>query len=163
MNKEFETVINDVVRRMLEYQRDNAVKRKCVDNAQIVYDFITNNFPEIDCKIQCCIVVYWEKDTNILKTVIGHHRVVINNEWFVDPSYETYEMTDCSYFTTFKEFSLCTKGLVDPTIDYKPMLKERLPEFLGHLKIAERINKGEFVITDRRYYNKVCDLLSNRC
>ena len=156
-NKEFQDFVNCIVKKMLVYQKKNNIKKKCVDNAQILYDIITQNYPEVKCKIECCIVFSIQEQQ--IFVVFGHHRVVLNDEYFIDPSYEVYVVDEPAYFTTYTKFYDFVKECEINNTEFETFAKEGLPNFLSHLKLADDINKGEFIITDELYYKNVINFI----
>ena len=144
-------MISNIVNTMLEYQKENSITKQCVTNVQYLYDFIVNN-DTIPVHTKPVIVMSVDNDT---LTIIRGHLVVISNETTIESSYEVDVLKNKYYYDNIKE-------LINNFNISKPVLKRIIIDFLNIQKLSDRINKGEFVITDEDFYNKQADYIEKK-
>ena len=85
----------------------------------------------------------------------------------IDPSYEIDSITDVLYLSDLKAFQKCCYELEKMTgisnfkypIDGK---KKIIQEYLYFVKIADEINKGSEMTTDREYSNNIFDYVMKK-
>jgi hypothetical protein len=129
-------------RLMLGYQQKNNIKNNCITNAQYLYDQINRTSPN-KVKARAVFVVNEEKGIFCR----GHLVLEYDDKSFIDPSYEYESLNNSKYFTTIHDLNL-HKSELD-----KSLKKEIISDHLRFTKYAERINQGELVINDKKYYD----------
>lgn len=147
---------------MREYQKMNNIKEMCMTNTQTLYDIIKASFPLVDVKAKaviCCSTMDANSDEHdrrpILKQTI--HLMIIADGIYYEPSYELYSSKDIQYFSSIKNL---LEGVV-PNDIIKDNIKNTLQSFLRFVKLEEKINSGEFSITDKDYYNNQLDYIQS--
>jgi len=155
--------ISRICRVMREYQKMNNIKEMCMTNTQTLYDIIKASFPTVDVKakavIGCNIIKASVDDidqTPILKQTI--HLMIIADGIYYEPSYELYSSRDIQYFSSIKNL---LEGVI-PNDIIKDNIKDTLQSFLRFVKLEEKINSGEFSITDKDYYNGQLDYIESK-
>lgn len=130
--------IGDLIHYMIEYQKENNIKRECVANARYLYDnmkmYSINN---VKTK---AVLVYSSDDKKCTGTIVSGHLVVqLDNDLILDPSYDVSSRENTHYFSNVKEFiDLHKKQNVKINFDVKKLIRD-LTDFI---KISERINAG---------------------
>ena len=147
---------------MREYQKMNNIKEMCMTNTQTLYDIIKASFPLVDVNAKaviCCSTMDANSDEHdrrpILKQTI--HLMIIADGIYYEPSYELYSSKDIQYFSSIKNL---LEGVV-PNDIIKDNIKNTLQSFLRFVKLEEKINSGEFSITDKDYYNNQLDYIQS--
>ena len=155
--------ISKICRVMREYQKMNNIKEMCMTNTQTLYDIIKASFPLVDVKAKaviCCNTMDANSDdhdrTPILKQTI--HLMIIADGIYYEPSYELYSSKDIQYFSSIKNL---LEGVI-PNDIIKDNIKTTLQSFLRFVKLEEKINSGEFSITDKDYYNNQLDYIQTK-
>jgi hypothetical protein len=140
----------------------NNIKEMCMTNTQTLYDIIKASFPLVDVKAKaviCCSTMDANSDEHdrrpILKQTI--HLMIIADGIYYEPSYELYSSKDIQYFSSIKNL---LEGVV-PNDIIKDNIKNTLQSFLRFVKLEEKINSGEFSITDKDYYNNQLDYIQS--
>lgn len=150
----YHLAISKICRVMREYQKMHNIKEMCMTNTQTLYDCIKASFPDADVKAKAVICCN-ELDGFIIKQTI--HLMIIVDDIYYEPSYELYKEKPM-YFSNIKNL---LEGFVPNTL-IKNNLKEMLPNFLQFVKHEESINSGDFLITDKKYYNNQLDYLESQ-
>jgi hypothetical protein len=98
-----------------------------------------------------------EKDTNTF--VGGHLVVVLDDETIIDPSYDIFCLKNISYFDNIKDLMdiFYDKVELKSKIDMKKLIRDHI----HFMKISEKINNGELIITEKEHYNKQADYIEN--
>ena len=155
--------ITKICQAMREYQKLNNIVGCCMTNVQTLYDIVKSTYPDTDIQAkavicinaieaddsefdQMCCLTSTPDDTKtpIMKQTI--HLMLKVDGVYYEPSYELYKDSPM-YFTSIKNL---LEG-VEPNTLIKDNLKETLPAFLNFVKLAERINAGELLITNYPY------------
>ena len=146
--------IGELVQQMRKYQEKYKTKKQCLANTQYLYDVIRMN-TNIDVKAKAVMVYSYDKDANETKIIIGHMVVCIGEETIIDPSYEVYNLKNVKYFDNIKTF--VNSYNIKTSYDVKKIIEEHVT-FRG---LAERMNKDEIIIANRKYYDKIADYIEN--
>lgn len=148
---------------MREFQKMNNIKEMCMTNTQTLYNIIKASFPLVDVKAKaviCCSRMDASPNdidkTPILKQTI--HLMIIADGIYYEPSYELYSSKDIKYFSSIKNL---LEGVI-PNDIIKDNIKTTLQSFLRFVKLEEKINSGEFSITDKDYYNNQLDYIQTK-
>jgi len=147
----FHLQISKICRVMREYQEMNNTIEMCMTNTQTLYDIIKSSFPSVDVKAKAVLAVNEMEDFVIKQTI---HLIIIADGIYYEPSYELYAVKP-NYFTSVKNL---LEGFIPNTL-IKDNLKDTLPSFLIFVEHAHNINKGDFLITDKDYYNNQLDYI----
>uniref|UniRef100_A0A6C0LE21 Uncharacterized protein n=1 Tax=viral metagenome TaxID=1070528 RepID=A0A6C0LE21_9ZZZZ len=152
-----ERFISNVVIGMREFQRINCIKNECVTNVQYLYDcFKINSASAI--KAKPVIVVSIDDETQTFICVGGHLIILLDdNETIIDPSYDVFSLKNKSYYDNIKDlmdsFNNESKEIL------KQIFQKSISKFLEFIKLADRINNGELVICDKKFYNNQADYI----
>ena len=150
-------LIGNIILSMREFQEKNGIKKQCITNAQYLYDIIKVNSSN-DVKVKAVIVVSSDKDTGTL-VIVGGHLVVIldDDETVFDPSYETFCLKNKSYFDNIKDVmdAFDDKEMLNAKID----MKETVRQHINFMKYADEINRGECLVTEKKFYNDQADYI----
>lgn len=145
---------------MLEYQRKNIIKGKCITNVQYLYDSIKENIK--NCNIKIISVFVTSVHQNIHRLISPHLVLLLDDNDIIDPSYEVYSLKNKKYYFTFKD--------LNDTIDiinycnYNPEynIKEIINRHICITQIADEMNSGKKWITDEEYYNNQADYIQKK-
>jgi hypothetical protein len=150
---ETETKLTNILLSMREYQKQNEIKSKCVDNCQFTRDVLTPYFGN-RIQVKPVIVLHNEVEGS---TAICIHLVIQFDDTIIEPSYEYFKIKDKHYIDNLIHLTEIMKSnCVDNcqfTRDFKKMYKENVENFIKFIKIADEMNKGIFKITDKKYYD----------
>ena len=128
---------------MMKYQKENNITRFCLTNCQFLYKIIKANYP-ISVKV---IPIIYANDFGIQA---GHLVLEIEGMGFIECSYDMLAMKKTGeYYKTIKE---CLAKERFPDNESK---RELIENVLVFQKIADRMNAGEFVISNKDYYLKL--------
>ena len=160
LSRELQNIINY----MLEFQRINGIVSECMTNVQILYDIVNSNVNQFkdgtkyDIKVKPYIVL---SSDDVCK-IVSQHVILDINGLRIDPSYETTSLKNRIYFKDFKEFmdhlSDNSKKLLDESFDLKTILEG----YVNSVNISERMNKGEFMISNKQYYDNQFDYIAKK-
>lgn len=148
--------IANIILSMREYQKENNIKKQCVTNAQYLYDTIKmNSNSNVKTKAVFVFSNNNEEDTAIF--VGGHLIVILDDETIIEPSYDIFCLKNISYFDNIKDLvnifddKVCLNSKID--------IKKLIYDHIHFMKISDQINNGEFIITDKKHYNKQADYI----
>ena len=153
-------MISDIVRFMREFQEQNCIIKQCITNAQYLYDFIKTN-GIINVKVKAVIVISNNYD-KISIIVGGYLVVVLDDKHIIDPSNEIFTLKDKSYFDNIKDFTNNFNLETSNQENNRELIKQTIHTFLRFYKIAEQINNGELIITDKEFYNNQADYIEKK-
>jgi hypothetical protein len=90
---------------------------------------------------------------NQTKIIIGHLVVCIEDSFIIDPSFDVFNLKNVKYFDNVNTFinSYDIKTCYD--------VKKIIEEHLLFCDFATRINKGEIIISNKKYYNNMADFV----
>jgi hypothetical protein len=157
LTDEMDDCINNVCNWMFKYQKLHHTEKMCITNTQILYDIIKYTYPhlKVEAKTVVCIS---NDDINSITRIITHVVVVINDTEIYDPSYEIISLQNVQYIENVKQFMRRTKDAAP-----KELLIQTIDDIVALTKLANRINSGELIITDKDYYNELFDYLLSKC
>jgi hypothetical protein len=166
MNFEFETesdrtaFVEFIASEMLKYQRDNGITEQCVNNCQIFYDIL--RAVGLDIKIKpTWFLAKRNNETEII--ISGAHVIPYCEKYIWEVSYEFSCLDEYRYYdsisSVFKSLKCDDEVLKSK---YQKLCFDFLPAFKRMTDISDRINSGEFVITDVRSYHAQMDYLEKR-
>jgi hypothetical protein len=139
---------------MREFQEKNGIQKQCVTNCQYLYDVIKLNGNH-NVKVKAVIVI---SDMDTLGII--SHLVVVNNNTLLEPSYDVFSLQNKSYFDNTKDFMERFDNEFKQVAQLN--LKESIGNFLALMKLADRINDGELVITDKEFYDRQADFIESK-
>jgi len=150
------SLISNIVVSMRKYQKENNVKKQCVTNAQYLYDTMKINLNN-NVKTKAVFVFSDNNQEDTAIFVSGHIIVTIDNKTIIEPSYDIYCLENTSYFDNIKDLV----SIFDDKIELKSKIdiKKLIYDHIHFIKISEQINNGEFIITDKKHYNKQADYI----
>ena len=157
-----EYMIGRTVDNMREYQNLNNVKGQCITNTQYLYDTIKyNSFGKyVEFKAKAVFVIKIDNELNLTRFVT---HVVLNvkdksndEEYIIDPSYETFSLKNKKYYDTIQSFMPIFKNTTDE--NKKKMLKD----FVDFSEYADNINNGGLLLADRKFYNQQADYIEEK-
>ena len=138
---------------MMKYQKENNIKKRCLDNSQILYDYCKYKGIE-NVKAQAYICT-GETEINGKKTImlIDEHMVILLDDEIVDPSYEIDSLSKKNYYKSYREFM---------DSEYFDGFDEiKLRKFLNFVEYSNSMNSGEFVFSNEKYHDDQFDYLIN--
>ncbi len=145
--------ITNTILLMRDYQKNNNIKGQCVTNSQYLYDFIKQNYPEKKVIAKPVIVICNNDTENYSASII--HMVVYDEETktIYEPSHELDSLPNTYYFDSIHSLKKSVHNLPKKNMLYV------IPQFLKFIKLAERINNGDLVITNKEFYDKQADFI----
>lgn len=153
---ELSILISNIILSMREFQKENNIKKQCVTNVQYLCDTIKMN-TRGNVKAKAVLVFSSDNETETAIFVGGHLVVVLDDDTIIDPSYDIFCLKNKSYFDNIKD-------LVD-MFDNKVQLKSKIDikklvcDHIHFMKLADQINNGEFLITEKKFYNEQADYI----
>ena len=147
--------ISNIILSMREFQAKNCIKNECLTNTQYLYDCIKINFNSANVKAKAVMVVSIESDTFICCT--GHLILVLNDGIIFDPSYDIYSLKNKRYFYNIKDLisNIDDKNKLKILVD----INELINNHLHFIKLAEQINNGACLISNKKFYNEQADYI----
>lgn len=144
----------NVVLMMREYQKINNIKRRCITNAQFLYDNMTRISTKNDIQTRSVIVVGLSNEDTYV--ILGGHIVVVLDGDVIEPSYDIYSINDVCYYDNVKDFMEDCSLVIE-----KDLIKKTIQNFLEFQKYEKRINSGGFLVSgdDLIYYNEQADYI----
>ncbi len=165
---ELQTIIK-ITTYMNEYQKINNIKSMCSANTSLLYNFIYDNFPNLKkrTKVSAVICHYLKKINEGHQPHFHIHLVVsIDEGKLIDPSYEIDSMTDVLYLSDLKAFQKCCyelEGMIGNNFKYSiDGKKDIIKKYLDFVNIANEINKGNEMTSDREYSNNIMDFVKKK-
>jgi hypothetical protein len=149
------TFIANIILSMREFQKEHNITSQCVTNAQYLYDIIkTNTSNDVKTK---AVFVFSNDNMETAFFVGGHLVILLDDDTVIDPSYDIFCRTNNRYFDNVKDFMniFDDKTALSTRIDIKKLLHDHIT----FMKLAERINNGEFIITEKKFYNDQADYI----
>lgn len=152
--KAFDSLVSHVMDLMLDFQRRNNIKSQCLSNTQYLFDFIRlNSRNMIQAKIKAVIVVGNDKETGEKKTII--HLVILYDQFILDPSYESYSLSNKAYYGNIKSYMSSVKTQ-DQIMD-----RQNISNFIYFCERAEEMNEGKFCLAQREFYYQQADYVDS--
>ena len=143
--------ITSIVLLMKYYQKNNNIKGQCVTNSQYLYDNIKQNYPDKKIIAKPVIVVC----NNVNYPAIIIHMVIYDEETkkIYDPSHEINSLPNTHYFDSIHSLKKSVDNITKEDMLYV------IPRFLNFITLAESINNGDLVITNKEFYDKQADFI----
>jgi hypothetical protein len=145
--------ILNIAKAMHGFQERNNIKAQCLTNTQYLLDCIKKNFPHIKAKARAVFVINEDTYTKTLE-VINHVVIDIEDNYVLDPSYETASMKNTRVFGDFVVFK---NTLINVDLPFKKILQE----FISLNNQVNDMNNGKLVICDKDFYNKQADYVES--
>jgi len=145
---------------MREFQKNNCIERQCMSNSQYLYDCIKVNYKNINVRVKAVFAFSSNSETETCVFVGGHLVVVLDNVNVIDPSYDIFSLKDISYFDNIKDL-IDMFGDNKYKLNTKIDLKKIIADHIHFKKIADRINNGEFLVSNTLFYNQQADYIEN--
>jgi hypothetical protein len=165
---ELQTIIK-ITTYMNEYQRNNNIKVMCSANTSLLYNFINDNYPNLKkrTKVSAIICHYLKKMGEGHQPHFHIHLVVsIDEKKLIDPSYEIDSMTDVLYLSDLKAFQKCCyelEGMIGNNFKYPINEKKNIIKtYLDFVNIANKINEGNEMTSDKEYSDNIMDYVNNK-
>lgn len=130
---------------MREFQKQNGIKGKCLDNTQMVL----NMKKRFRAK---AVVVSNIKDFTITFTI---HLVPLKRGKIYEPSYEFYILKNRKYFTSLRKVLKYHYRKCRKLSTYEEHRKKIISGFKEFKNYEERMNQGDFVVSDEKYYSEL--------
>ena len=156
-NEEF---VSNILLSMREYQKENNIKGRCITNVLYYYDVLRMclNITANDIKAKAVYVLGYDETKSLASICCGHIVLVFEDGSVVEPSYEIYKMKNKTYYDNIKDLKYC----IEEREDFNNNIKCMLEQYIKFSKVAEQINNGEFIITDKEHYHKQADYIQNK-
>ena len=150
------TRISNIILSMREYQKENNITKQCITNSQYLYDIIKMNSSN-NVKTKAVFVFSDKNEEDACIFISGHLVVVLDDDTMIDPSYDIFCLKNTSYFDNIKDLMniFDDKVLVKTKFDIKKIIRDHI----HFMKIAEQINNGDCVITEKEHYNRQADYI----
>jgi hypothetical protein len=150
------TRISNIILSMREYQKENNITKQCITNSQYLYDIIKMNSSN-NVKTKAVFVFSDKNEEDACIFISGHLVVVLDDDTMIDPSYDIFCLKNTSYFDNIKDLMniFDDKVLVKTKVDIKKIIRDHI----HFMKIAEQINNGDCVITEKEHYNRQADYI----
>ena len=137
---------------MYEYQMINNITKHCITNVMYLKDNM--NYYGYNSKAKAVITIHAEN--KILVTTI--HLVIDCNGRILDPSYEIHSK-DAEYYD---KLNIALDRLKELSIMKDIEIKYTISQFLHFMKIAEEINNGKCIVSDKEYYHSQADYIDKQ-
>lgn len=141
----------EIVSVMHEYQKTNNITKMCLTNVQYLYDSM--NSSGIKVKPIAVIVLIPDKENEILR--ICNHVVLKYNNKIVEPSYEIGSLENTLYYEDYSKLPEYLKN-------DRETIKKTLKNHIDFINYTKRMETGDFIITDKDYYNKQADYVEKK-
>ena len=153
---------------MHKYQKKNNIKGQCITNTQYLYKLFKSSFPDTPVKARAVIAYrHVEKELDVIngKTNIHfdtyciiHMCIDVGNNELVDPSQEINDLPNVNYIgydivNFIKKVRSCGHD--------EEHLKKIIKDYVEFIKYAERINAGEMLCANEKYYNEQADYVES--
>ena len=140
---------------MCQYQQDNNITNRCVDNCVLFGDIMKCLHPE---KKIIILPVYFMGNGDDHCKIIVHSVVEIDGEIY-DPSYETRKIECKVYFRSLKEMLNCVTHEFKNELDKKKLLDM----FIKIKEICDVNNYDDngFMVTSKEYYDAQADYIQS--
>ena len=145
--------IEYIVKHMLDFQSKNLIKNECMTNVQYLYDQIKMR-TNIKCIVKPVMVIRFDGDN--INFCHGHFVIEIDGE-IIDPSYDVSILKNKHYFYTIKD--LIDSFDKNARTQFIEKCKHGFNQFLAFIKIANKMNKGIFNISNKVFYNSQADYI----
>jgi hypothetical protein len=123
-----------------------------MSNVQYLYDFI-KYYNLFNAKVKAVVVTGFDKDLGRHRCVTGHLVITYGyDEKVIDPSYDVVSLDDKSYFHNIKDLKENTG------FNYQ-QFKNIINDVVDFTKKADRMNNGECVCADLKFYNDQADFI----
>ena len=142
-----------VLNLMYNYQSKHNITKQCITNSIYLRDTLLAN--RIPSKVKPVIAVWATNDDELMICV---HLVVEYKDHMLDPSFEVH----CQNADYYDKLNTVLSLYKDTNVDTRGLLpKDIISKYLKFIKIAERINNGECLVADKRYYHSQADYVEN--
>lgn len=148
--------IANIILSMREYQKENNIRKHCITNVFYLYCII-KRITNININMKAKAVYVCannEEDTFIF--VGGHIVLELGDGTIIEPSYDIFSLKNVAYYDNIKDYYNNIKDVVDIT---KVDIKNIVDNNIYFMDIAKRINNGELIISDEKYYDKQADYI----
>lgn len=150
-------LLANIILSMREYQEKECIKNKCVTNSQYLYNFIKKISSSTNVTVKAVIVLSHDKELDTTTCVGGHLVVILDDnteeETIIDASYDVFSLKNKLYFDNIKDFMHILKK------EDKYLFKKSICDFIEFIKIADKINNGELLNSDKQFYNNQRDYI----
>jgi hypothetical protein len=155
-----------IVSAMREYQRQNKIKKMCINNTQYLFDLLKVLIPEHKVEIKS-VIGFCADENGISITITGHLVIYVNNEYVIDPSYDIFKIehilnSNLQVYANIIDFKN-TIGDENYRVLYKEKKvmdeKKLIKDAIQFQRFAKEMNEGRFIITDRDYYDNQADFV----
>jgi hypothetical protein len=153
---------------MHKYQKDNNIKNECIANTQYLYDSLKSSFPDIQAKARAVIAFrHVEKELGVIDGKMNvhfddyfiiHMCVDIGNDKLVDPSQDINDLPNVTYIG-YDIVNFMKK--VRSWGHDEEQIKKIIKQYVEFIKYAERINDGEMLYANKKYYNEQADYVES--
>ena len=136
--------ISNFINCMRYYQKINGITKQCLTNVQFLYGILIDNFNYDKKRFEVKTVIVFSASTGI----VCIHLVLQFDDFIIDPSYEIFSITDREYYSSIGDLFYNKKISLS---------KEYIKLFLSFISLANRMNKGEYLVANKLFYNKQAD------
>jgi hypothetical protein len=101
--------INNILKKMYDYQQEHNITEECLTNSQYLFQYIKNNKLG-KCSVKAVIVVI--NVDRFTQIVCVNHFVVEMDKQIIEPSYEYKKYSNATYYKNYNEFIDTEYGLL---------------------------------------------------
>lgn len=135
-----------VMMKMIKFQEANKIENKCVDNTLYLRDCLLAN--GMSARVEPCYAIWLDDDAC---GVVVHLVVnVMDLDGIMDPSYDVWHHKQIEYVKSFSDIPSTNES-------FGLSRREMLENFLKLKEVADRVNRGEFLLTNPKYYQAQAD------
>jgi hypothetical protein len=153
---EITNFISTIILSMREYQKQNNIKKQCVTNTQYLHDIIKTHSNN-NVKTKSVFVMSNNEEENTLIIVSGHLVIIIDDDTMIEPSYDIFCLKNKLYFDNFNDLINAFDDKNDFKLNFD--IKQLIDNYIYFMKLSDRINNNEFIITSKQYYNELADYI----
>lgn len=150
-----EVSLRKLIKHMHDYQKDNHITGRCMDNSLYLSDSIKMTALAGLLKVRSVkvrSVFVFIPNYHLEQDMVIVHLIVEADGTLYEPSYEITSYSGYRYFYTFRE--LLDFLPIRPTTDMMRFLIEKLKKFSRH---ADDINRGDIRVSNLEYYHGQAD------
>jgi len=154
---ELSIFISNIILSMREFQEKNGIKKQCVTNTQYLYDCIKMNFNNANVKAKALLVASLDIESGTFVITAGHLVVILDDEIIIDASHDVFSLKNKTYFHNVNDLisNFHHKDKLRTNFD----IKELIHNHLHFMKLAEQINNGACIKSNKKFYNDQADYI----
>lgn len=145
--------LNAFVQHMMRFQELNNIKKECVTNSWLLYQFMVQNGYDVKAK---AVIAVSTEDSQV-EIIEGHMVLSYDDDIVIDPSFEIVTKPNLKYFDSIQ----CVVKYLPKLKEEKQRVVDMLKEHMKFREVADIINKGESE-PNTTYYDTLFNYLDAR-